>query len=800
MKKFLPYILILIVLAGFFSLAGKVNAEVEGFCINAQLTVLTPDTPDKCKEAKGEWVTAAQIKAAQESSGCLWSDFSCRIINGITDTIIPSVVKMILGFVSLLTGLTAVILNGVIYYTVVKVSENYADIPAINIAWGTIRDIANMGFIFILLYAAIKTILGIGEDTQKLIVRIVVVAILINFSLFFTKIIIDISNVLALLFYDAIAPGALNATGDSILTQTGLSNSFMQHLSLQSLYKVAELSTESVITIGLMGSIMLLIAAFVFFAVALMFIIRYVVLILVLILSPIAFVSFVLPGLSGQAQKWWDALSGQAFFAPIYLMLTWITLQVLGGIMSSFLPSGTTVADTMALGNLANTGNGVSLDPGVFAMLINFIVIIVFIIASLMIAKEWANKAGPGVTGITKWAMGAASNTTFGGLGAFGRTTLGRMGATATESARLQTAAKEKTGLAGASARLALYASKKARSGSFDVRNAAIPTSSIGHVIEGTIGRTKIGKKIGLNEVRIPSMPVGAFAADQTGAGKGGTEGFRETQLAKTKRVETRDRLRDEEYRQVKDENDIKAGIGAVPGTPAYIAMEKALSKMSDKEVEAIVDSNRQLLDKQEFANVLSVKQLEALNKSDKFSDAEKDQLKDARFRVINTALAPGGAGAAAVAGDIKALSDTELDMINPMHLININFVGQLRGGQSEYIQNKSTKFTRHQKDEFKAKRREPLNNAIAAGNANLAQTELRKFNPKEITALGMGVMNNTLLWNGYTPNMLKRMATEMNTADIQTLRGSLLGPPITANAETAAWLVDPNTGVVDFS
>lgn len=390
---------------------------------------------------------------------------------GVVQDSVAWVVGMILKIVSLLTGLSAVVLNGVIYYTIVQVSENYTKITGINEAWKVIRDLANMTFIFVLLYAAIQTILGIGDDTKKLIVRVIIVAILINFSLFFTKLIIDVSNVLALLFYDAIAPGALNATGGFNLTQAGLSNAFMQHLSLTSLYKVGELGVTNIITIGVIGSIMLLIAAFVFFAVALMFIIRYVVLILVIILSPFAFMGWILPAFKKWWDQWWDALSGQAFFAPIYFMLTWIALHVLGSIMTSF---GALPGDTnAALSGLAISGDQSNLNPGAFAMLINFIVVIVFLIASLLIAKTWANKAGPAVTGLTKWAMGAAGGATLGMAGRLGRGTIGRVGAAVGESEALKERAA-KGGAGGMAARLALATGRKTAGASFDVRGGAL--------------------------------------------------------------------------------------------------------------------------------------------------------------------------------------------------------------------------------------------------------------------------------------------------------------------------------------
>src|SRR3990167_7600810 len=116
-------------------------------------------------------------------------DFLLKTVgSGFLDAILffPGWIAIImLQLASLLTYLSGIILNYVVQFTVVDMKVNIEKADAINYAWKVIRDVANMSFIFVLLYAAIKTILGIGSGTQKLIVKIVVIAILINFSLFF---------------------------------------------------------------------------------------------------------------------------------------------------------------------------------------------------------------------------------------------------------------------------------------------------------------------------------------------------------------------------------------------------------------------------------------------------------------------------------------------------------------------------------------------------------------------------------------------------------------------------------------
>ncbi|MFZ2484611.1 MAG: hypothetical protein WAX80_01095 [Minisyncoccia bacterium] len=695
---------------------------------------------------------------------------------------------LILQVANLLTWLAGSILNYVTQYTIVEMSDNIRDVTTLNKAWTTIRDLANMGFIFILLYAAIQTILGIGSDVKKTIINVVVVAILINFSLFFTRIVIDISNVLAILFYDAIAPGALDGS-----VTTGLAGKLVQHLYITNLFDtsggVVSLAGQAfegkkLIIIGLMGSVVSLITAFVLFAAAIMLIIRFVVLIMVMILSPLAFMGLVLPEFKKVWNQWWDALSGQAFFAPILLMLLWIVVTIAS---SGFIDIKGGSMVELFTGSVGADGSSPSApSQSSVALIVNFIVMIAFLIAALVIAKEWAGKAGPAVSGATKWAIGAASDKGIGGLGWAGRASIGRFGAMAAESARLQEAANKRTGFAGAASRLALYTANKAKAGTFDARNATIPTSVVGAAIEGTVGRTKIGKKLGFNDVPIPSVAVGAFAAGQTGVGEGGKRGFVDTREESRKRVHDREAGAAEDLAQAQARRDVRNGADAAVGSPAYNAMEKALAKLTDKQTEALVASNRELLQKQNFANAISVKQLEALNKSDQFSEAERGALKERRFSDINTALAPGGAGATSVRGKIRGLSDSELEMINPDHLKNLDFVEQMKASQIESV-NKSSKFTSSQKRDLQNTRRAPLFGALATGTVANVQASLKDLGPKEVAALEMntGELLHPTMLQAYTQQMLKRMGPELNPADILPLGTAIA----TAGGPASAWV-----------
>ncbi len=483
MKKLFSYIFILVVISGF--ILPQTAQAVPCTGIDRRGNAYPPGCEGRAEDFKVSTEAGDPAKEAENSG----------LAVQIAEWFLKIAAQTILKLASYLSGLAGIILNGVVFYTIVHVSDNYAKIDSIASTWKVVRDIANMGFIFVLLYAAINTILGTGQDNKRLIVNVVIVAVLINFSLFFTRLIIDASNILALTFYDAIAPNALNIDANWT-QQAGLSNAFMQHLNLQSLWKAPELDSGVILTVGVMGTIMLLIAAFVFFAIAIMFIIRYVILILVLVLSPIAFIAHILPkgtGIDKYKNQWWDALLGQAFFAPIYFMLTWVTLSILSGITTSF----GTAANTpdKSLSGIASVIDG-TLDSGAFIMLINFIIVIVLLIASLLVAKEWANKAGGGMGKLTSWVTGAAGAATIGTTGWLGRRTLGVAGEAVSSSERLKEKAS-RGGAGGMMARLALATGKKAGASSFDFR-----ATRAGEATVGMAGAGKAGGKGGFIEFK----------------------------------------------------------------------------------------------------------------------------------------------------------------------------------------------------------------------------------------------------------------------------------------------------------
>ena len=302
----------------------------------------------------------------------------------------------------------------------------YTRTDVVTQGWVIARNVANFFSIFILLYIAISIILGIGNDQKKLIVFVVIVALVINFSAVFTRFVIDVSNVFSHRFYTAIIGGSEPCSDGFNIAGSGVALEFMRALSLTDFAKegtwTGNVGGGSTITpivggvdevggkfiTGILSAVIMLVAAWSFIIVAVLMFIRTALLMLLIILSPIAFMGFILPPLKKTMESWWSALIGQSFFLPIYLFFVIISLVLMRG-TSGVLESST-----------KNTGTSILVGSAT-----KYVIYLTLIIFGLIQAKKMSEVGAEAVQkkvlGGLDWARGQAT-------GAALRNTVGRAG------------------------------------------------------------------------------------------------------------------------------------------------------------------------------------------------------------------------------------------------------------------------------------------------------------------------------------------------------------------------------------
>ncbi len=395
--------------------------------------------------------------------------------------------EVVLKICALILWMAGMILDFVIKYTIIDMAKHVAEMSGINIAWKVLRDLMNIAFIFLLLYEAITLIIGQStlQKVKNFVTYMVLAALLINFSLFFTKVMIDASNVITIGFYNSIIDSSDNLTtgvpGTERREVGGLSVPFMRALNLANFYGNGSFesmtnqlgSNTNLLIFALLGSVLFIVVAFVFFAIACIFTVRYATLIILLMLSPVAYMGDAIPGMAEYSKEWWNTLTGQLIFAPIYMLMTWVVLIL----MSS-------------PGFISRDGNWAQLianqsDPAAttasLSLLFNFAIIIVLAIATLVVSKKMASKGsafvGQAIGNVTSFAGGAM----MGGASKIGRNTVGRLGDAVVGSERMKNLAFKKgangemvarSGFNGFVTRGILKSGDSLAKSTFDVRSA----------------------------------------------------------------------------------------------------------------------------------------------------------------------------------------------------------------------------------------------------------------------------------------------------------------------------------------
>ncbi|MBI4691963.1 MAG: type IV secretion system protein [Candidatus Terrybacteria bacterium] len=303
---------------------------------------------------------------------------------------------------TILTGVSKVMsLAGYFSDTAIEYSvENFGkhSQELVKTGWGISRDIANLFFIFILLYIAIATILQLsGYGMKELLAKVIIIALLVNFSLMITRVVIDSSNILAMEFYNKLRnPIVVDEKGGEIkgAKKPSFSEALVAGINPQTLFNIKETEepgTETfkqgetdatlmqIFIITSMGSIMFLIIAFVMFAAGVLFVIRSVVLWILMILAPLAFLFMILPATKQYASQWWKKLFDQSFFAPVYLFLFYLVVKIIseGTLIKQLKTNNQTFSSTFGSPDNAN-----------IQLILSFALLIVLTVACLIVAKQ----------------------------------------------------------------------------------------------------------------------------------------------------------------------------------------------------------------------------------------------------------------------------------------------------------------------------------------------------------------------------------------------------------------------------
>lgn len=422
--------------------------------------------------------------------------------------------------------------------------------------WGVVRDIANVAFIFMLLFMAISHILQIGGDIKKGIRNLIIAALLINFSLFFTKVIIDAGNILARAFYHNIEiVNEENPDHKSI--SAGIADKLEpQKLVSSELFNpVAAPGREAQYIDSGWASLILALATFVnitlglaFLSVFLLFAARVIGLWFMIIFSPVAFLTVGVPSIGGffkgmSFSGWLNQTMSLSFMAPIFMFFLFLLVMFLEVVYGTTIP-----------------GDQQSSMQKIMAVVVPFIAVVTIIRFAKDQAKTMSGKFGEALVGAVGKIAGIAGTAALGTVAFAGRRVIGgaasmglRNGNFEARIAQAQVDAQNATtvtGKAAAQAKLRTLMATQSRlqkfkDSSFDIRNA-----DKSKMLYGAVGG--VAGYLGKNFIKPTMKDVGGKDLD---FGKGSKESRgkfeSEKEKEKLKRAEELSAVRHNEYGEV---------------------------------------------------------------------------------------------------------------------------------------------------------------------------------------------------------------------------------------------------------
>jgi hypothetical protein len=206
--------------------------------------------------------------------------------------------------------------------------------------WTIVRDFLNLMFILVLLFSAFCTIFQVEKyHLKKILLTLVLMALLVNFSFPISRFVIDTANVTMYFIINRAFPDLSNSSGIStsivqfskIVYAVAPSAGFLGYKTLGYSFTIKMVS--AILFLFLLGATLLIIA--------ILLIIRIVVLAIVVIFSPVGFVGAILPQFKRFSDMWWDTLFKQSFFGVIMAFMLYLSLKMMeemqasGGIMES---------------------------------------------------------------------------------------------------------------------------------------------------------------------------------------------------------------------------------------------------------------------------------------------------------------------------------------------------------------------------------------------------------------------------------------------------------------------------------
>lgn len=313
-------------------------------------------------------------------------------IGDIAATVFTKAIIFFQGLVlSLLGSLLSWAVGGLAYFLTYQ-ANFFKNIEVVDKTWLIMRDFSNMFFILMLIIISFATIFQIKNYNWKgLMARLIVVALLINFSLVICSYAIRASHVVSNVMLASIG-GDEKSIADNLgaalqmnkLVGKGQENVNNSASSLSSVGDNGNLGRTAfdAILSTIMSIVVVFIALLAIVSAFAFSLVRIPVLWALMIVSPLAWTASVLPGTKKMYEMWFKEFVGWTIFLPVYLFTLFLSLIILKARNSiSAVVSATPKAGTDAFGGFFGFA---------FQDLFYYIICILAIVYGLKYAKSFS--------------------------------------------------------------------------------------------------------------------------------------------------------------------------------------------------------------------------------------------------------------------------------------------------------------------------------------------------------------------------------------------------------------------------
>ncbi len=194
-------------------------------------------------------------------------------------------------------------------------------------AWSTVRNLANIAFVIVFMIIIFSQVTGYGVTNygvKKMLPRLIMAAILVNLSFYIAQLAVDLSNILGYGIKSLLDSVSGNINSQSGYYETGINGnaSFFSGLTSNILAGAAIAGGAALIWFNLAALVPVLVAGMVaVLMIFLMLILREMLIVLMVVLSPLAFVAFILPNTSSLFTKWRKTFTALLLVFPIVSLI-----------------------------------------------------------------------------------------------------------------------------------------------------------------------------------------------------------------------------------------------------------------------------------------------------------------------------------------------------------------------------------------------------------------------------------------------------------------------------------------------